>query len=86
MITPGLALLAREYHISLDMVSSFMVGLMAFWTGIVTFFTASGASVWGKRPFFIISTALLLGTCVWGFAATVCVPPIQQVSLNANIK
>jgi len=70
MITPGLPLLSSQYNVSIDNAASFMVGLLAFWTGFTTFFTASGATVWGKRPFFIISTTLLLGTCIWGFAAS----------------
>ncbi|XTI87498.1 MFS transporter-like protein [Cenococcum geophilum] len=36
----------------LDQVSSLMIGFFAFWVGFTTFFTASGANIWGKRPFF----------------------------------
>lgn len=67
MVSPGLPLLAAKYKVSIDEVASLIVGFVAFWIGFTTFFTAAGANVWGKRPFFVISTAILLGTCVWGF-------------------
>ena len=68
---PGLFIITKQFKVSIDTASQFMVGLLAFWTGFATFFTASGASVWGKRPFFVISTAILLITCAWGYFATV---------------
>ncbi|KAI2484097.1 MFS transporter [Pyrenophora tritici-repentis] len=67
MVSPALPLLAEKYKVSIDMVASLLIGFVAFWIGFTTFFTAAGANVWGKRPFFVISTAVLLGTCVWGF-------------------
>ncbi|OCL06393.1 MFS transporter-like protein [Glonium stellatum] len=70
MITPGLQVIAMQYHVSLDQVSSLMIGFLAFWIGFTTFFTASGANIWGKRPFFVISTVVLLITNVWGYFAT----------------
>ncbi|PVI02942.1 MFS transporter-like protein [Periconia macrospinosa] len=70
MVTPGIHLLAEKYHVSLDMVSSLIIGFLAFWIGFTTFFTASGANIWGKRPFFVISALILLATNVWGFFAS----------------
>ncbi|PSN66343.1 MFS transporter-like protein [Corynespora cassiicola Philippines] len=70
MITPGLRVVAMKYNVSLDMTSSLLIGFLAFWIGFTTFFTASGANIWGKRPFFIISTVLLLITNIWGFFAS----------------
>ncbi|ORY19528.1 major facilitator superfamily domain-containing protein [Clohesyomyces aquaticus] len=70
MITPGLRVVAMRYDVSLDLVSSLLIGFLAFWIGFTTFFTASGANVWGKRPFFVISTAALLATNIWGYFAT----------------
>ncbi|KAF2646076.1 MFS general substrate transporter [Massarina eburnea CBS 473.64] len=70
MVTPGLSIVATKYNVSLDLVSSFIIGLLAFWIGFTTFFTAAGANVWGKRPFFVISTVILLMTNVWGFFAS----------------
>ncbi|KAF2111558.1 MFS transporter-like protein [Lophiotrema nucula] len=67
MVTPGINVVAMKYNVSLDMVSSLLIGFLAFWIGFTTFFTASGANIWGKRPFFVLSTMLLLGTNVWGF-------------------
>jgi hypothetical protein len=71
MITPGIQVVALKYDVSLDMVSSLLIGFLAFWIGFTTFFTASGANIWGKRPFFVISTGLLLCTNIWGFFSTV---------------
>ncbi|KAF2196259.1 MFS general substrate transporter [Delitschia confertaspora ATCC 74209] len=70
MVTPGIRVVAMRYRVNLDQVSSLMIGFLAFWIGFTTFFTASGANIWGKRPFFVISTVILLGTNIWGFFAT----------------
>ncbi|USP82025.1 uncharacterized protein yc1106_09299 [Curvularia clavata] len=67
MVTPGLPLIAKKYNVSIDMVSSLIIGFLAFWIGFTTFFTAAGANIWGKRPLFVISTVILLATNVWGF-------------------
>lgn len=72
MVTPALPILAKKYNVSIDMVSSLIIGFLAFWIGFTTFFTAAGANIWGKRPFFVISTVVLLATNVWGFFAKVC--------------
>jgi hypothetical protein len=74
MISPGLNLIADKYHVSLDAVNTFMVGMLAFGTGFTTFFTASGATIWGKRPFFVLSSVALMATCVWGYSAKVSCP------------
>ncbi|CAJ2511979.1 Uu.00g076040.m01.CDS01 [Anthostomella pinea] len=66
MISPGLVILSQEYKVAPDTVSAFMVGSIVLFTGSVTFFTASGANIWGKRPFFVISTLMLLASNVWG--------------------
>ncbi|CAI6341168.1 unnamed protein product [Periconia digitata] len=70
MVTPGLQVIAMKYNVSLNMVSSLIIGFLAFWIGFTTFFTASGANIWGKRPFFVISTLILFATNVWGFFAS----------------
>lgn len=71
MISPGLVIISKQYNASPDMVSTFMVGSILLFTGAVTFFTASGANIWGKRPFFVISTLLLLISNIWGTFADV---------------
>ncbi|KAH6642143.1 major facilitator superfamily domain-containing protein [Boeremia exigua] len=70
MVTPGLHLIALKYHVSIDMVASLVIGFLAFWIGFTTFFTAAGANIYGKRPFFIVSTVLLLATNIWGYFTT----------------
>lgn len=72
MITPGLVVIAMKYMVSVGFVSTFMVGSLAFFTGGMTFFTAAAANIWGKRPMFIYSTAILIITCFWGLWASVC--------------
>ncbi|XDG09814.1 hypothetical protein ABKA04_009429 [Annulohypoxylon sp. FPYF3050] len=66
MISPGLVIISQQFKVDPDTVSTFMVGSILLFTGAITFFTASGANVWGKRPFFVISTVLLLISNVWG--------------------
>jgi MFS family permease len=70
MVTPGIPLLAKKYNVSLDMAASLIIGFLAFWIGFTTFFTAAGANIYGKRPFFVISTVILLGTNIWGYFTT----------------
>ncbi|KAI0480967.1 MFS transporter-like protein [Xylariaceae sp. FL0804] len=71
MISPGLVIISQQFKVDSGTVSAFMVGSIVLFTGSVTFFTASGANIWGKRPFFVISTLLLLASNVWGsFADT----------------
>ncbi|CAO2655246.1 Nn.00g103100.m01.CDS01 [Neocucurbitaria sp. VM-36] len=70
MVTPGLPLVAMKYNISIDLVASLIIGFLAFWIGFTTFFTAAGANIWGKRPFFVISTIFLLATNIWGYFTT----------------
>lgn len=71
MVTPGIQVVAMKYNVSLDMVSSLIIGFLAFWIGFTTFFTASGANIWGKRPFFVISSIILFMTNIWGFFSSV---------------
>ncbi|KAH9893654.1 MFS transporter-like protein [Xylariomycetidae sp. FL2044] len=66
MISPGLVIISEQFQVDPDTVAAFMVGAIVLFTGAVTFFTASGANIWGKRPFFVISTLLLLASNVWG--------------------
>ncbi|KAK5234551.1 hypothetical protein LTR47_004585 [Exophiala xenobiotica] len=79
MISPGLPLLAMQFQKSLDVVSTYLVGLFILWTGIFTFFTSAAASVWGKRVIFITSGIALLALNAWGFFAKVShkPPPVE---------
>lgn len=71
MISPGLVVASQMYHVSLDQVSTFLIGLFVLVTGSGTFFTAAWATIWGKRPVFVISAFVLLITNVWGFFSMV---------------
>lgn len=75
MISPGLPLLAMQYEKSLDMISTYLVGLFLLWTGVFTFFTSAAASVWGKRMVFVLSAAALLALNAWGFFVKVRIHP-----------
>ncbi|KAL5380856.1 hypothetical protein PMIN02_010487 [Paraphaeosphaeria minitans] len=66
MVTPGLQVIVLNYKVSIDLASSLIIGIFAFWVGATTFFTASGANIRGKRPFLFISSVILLLTCIWG--------------------
>ncbi|TVY90722.1 putative MFS-type transporter [Lachnellula willkommii] len=70
MVTPGFGQVIEQYKVSLDQVSTYLVGLLVLSTGTGTFFTSAAALVWGKRPVFVISLTVLLITCVWGFYTT----------------
>ncbi|PGH06685.1 hypothetical protein AJ79_06469 [Helicocarpus griseus UAMH5409] len=67
MISPGLVLASETYKVTLDVASTYLVGFLILFTGFGTFFTAAAASIWGKRPVFVISTLMLLVTCIWGY-------------------
>lgn len=85
MVTPGFGEVAATYHVSFNTVSIALVGVLTLVTGTFTFFTSAAATVWGKRPMFIISTVVLLMTSVWGFYATVS-PIFLQPRKVFNIK
>ena len=71
MLTPGLKVIQNIYNVPAGVVSTFMVGALTLFAGLATFFTAAGANIWGKRPCFLYSTAVLLITAFWGLAASV---------------
>jgi hypothetical protein len=88
MVTPGFREVIADYKVSLDQVSTYLVGVLVLATGTSTFFTSAAATVWGKRPVFVISIFVLLVTCVWGFYATVsiyCFPPNPVTNLNTEL-
>ncbi|KAF7894752.1 uncharacterized protein EAF01_010202 [Botrytis porri] len=70
MVTPGFGEVAATYHVSFNAVSIALVGVLTLVTGTFTFFTSAAATLWGKRPTFIISMVVLLMTSVWGFYVT----------------
>lgn len=71
MLTPGLVVIAKKYHVDHDLADGMMLGLLAFCTGFATFFVAAGADIWGKRSFYVVGMVFLLGSCIWGWAAKV---------------
>jgi hypothetical protein len=71
MLVPALTRIADQYSMSLDTVSTWMVGLLVFWGGWFTFFTAAGSNILGKRPFIVTSVLVLFLTNAWGAFAAV---------------
>ncbi|RYO85801.1 hypothetical protein DL766_003757 [Monosporascus sp. MC13-8B] len=93
MISPGLVVISKQYDVDLDTVTAFTVGTIILFTGSVTFFTASGANIWGKRPFFdsqIIAGFIIesLGVpAVFGLAAVaycLVLPPMYFVVMETT--
>ncbi|TVY83057.1 putative MFS-type transporter [Lachnellula suecica] len=70
MVTPGFGEVIEDYKVTLDQVATYLVGVLVLATGTGTFFTSAAATVWGKRPIFVISIFVLLVTCAWGFYTT----------------
>jgi MFS family permease len=70
MITTGFDEISETFKVSADDISFNIVGVLQLTTGSGTFFTAAAAAIWGKRPVFIVSTLVLLGTNAWGFFAS----------------
>jgi hypothetical protein len=47
MVTPGFGEVIADYKVSLDQVSTYLVGVLILATGTGTFFTSAAATVWG---------------------------------------
>jgi MFS family permease len=86
MVTPGLAPLVENFHSSEEGVSTFIITAPTFWTGITAFVVVSGADIWGRRPFYVFSIALLACSNLLGYVATVCRPwmTLQLRMLSAD--
>jgi MFS family permease len=69
MLGPGFRVMSVYYHVSFDELSQDMIGVVTLLTGCTTFFSAAAASVWGKRPVFLISMVLLFICSLWGYLA-----------------
>lgn len=59
MIQPGLTILADQFQVSPDTVSSLTIGALAFWTAVASFVVVSAGAVWGKRPLYVTSALVL---------------------------
>lgn len=62
MITPGLADLAKQYDVSPDLTASLTVGSFTFWSAAASFFGVSAASIWGRRPLYVITAVIVVAT------------------------
>ncbi|PGH08900.1 hypothetical protein GX51_00957 [Blastomyces parvus] len=80
IIAPGLAVASERYKVSLDQVSTFLIGVLILSTGGGTFFTAAAATIWGKRPVFIISTGDYVDFCFKSFQSLWIMRIVQGIS------
>lgn len=69
MITPGLPILAHQYHTSINTISTSLLGGHQFAAGAGMFIVSAAASIYGKRAFFVLGMVALVLTSVWGWLA-----------------
>lgn len=85
MPTPGLPIISKQFNISLDLVSSLIIGAFGFWTALASFFTAAGSDIYGKRPFYVISIAALCISNIWGFASKARFNPHDPMAMSMTL-
>ena len=71
MVTPGLIPLSEKFHVDTGTVSSLIIGAITFWTATASFLVVSGAGIWGRRSFYVISIAILAVTNLIAYLAEV---------------
>lgn len=59
MLTPGLGPLVEQFKSSESDVSTWIITAPTFWTSAAAFLAVAGTDVWGRRPFYVWSVALL---------------------------
>jgi len=71
MIIPGIEVLTTNFNVSDADVSTWIVTAPTFYTSVAAFIVVSGAEIWGRRPFYILSFVILaLGNLI-GYMAQV---------------
>ncbi|CAA9965120.1 MFS-1 multi-domain protein [Pyrenophora teres f. maculata] len=68
MLTPGLEPLTEKYNSNGADISTWIVTAPTFWTSFAAFIVVAGSDVWGRRPFYVYSVALL---AIANFAAQI---------------
>lgn len=69
MLTPAIPIIAHRFTVSIDIASTWTIGLLVFWTGFTASITAAGSNVIGKRPFILGSILIMVITNIWGVFA-----------------
>ncbi|SPO02603.1 related to transporter protein HOL1 [Cephalotrichum gorgonifer] len=69
MITPGIEQFIEEFNTDERAVSSWVITAPTFWTSIAALLVASGADIWGRRPFYVISVVILTISNLLGYLA-----------------
>ncbi|RYP67208.1 hypothetical protein DL771_007370 [Monosporascus sp. 5C6A] len=69
MVTPGLEPLIEKFNTDEATVSSLIITAPTFWTSIAALVVVSGADIWGRRPFYVISILILAITNLLGYLA-----------------
>ncbi|KAK2038832.1 major facilitator superfamily transporter [Colletotrichum somersetense] len=70
MVVPGIAPLVDKFKASEGDISSLIVTAPTFFTSLAAFFVVSGSDIVGRRPFYVISVAVMAAANFGGFLAT----------------
>ena len=80
IVTPGIAPLVENFNSNEADVSTWIITATTFWTGMAAFIVVSGAEIWGRRPFYVLSIAALACANFLGYVATVSTPAMDFVA------
>ncbi|EFQ32021.1 major facilitator superfamily transporter [Colletotrichum graminicola] len=70
MVVPGIAPLVDKFGATQGSISSLILNAPTFFTSLAAFFVVSGAEIFGRRPFYVISTAVMAAANLGSFLAT----------------
>ncbi|KAK1566432.1 major facilitator superfamily transporter [Colletotrichum navitas] len=69
MVVPGIAPLVDKFKVTEGDISSLILTAPTFFTSLVSFFVVSGSEIVGRRPFYVISIAVMAAANFGGFLA-----------------
>ncbi|KAK1993109.1 major facilitator superfamily transporter [Colletotrichum falcatum] len=69
MVTPGIAPLVDKFKVTEGDISSLILTAPTFFTSLAAFFVVSGSDIVGRRPFYVISIAVMAVANFGGFLA-----------------
>ncbi|KAK1979849.1 major facilitator superfamily transporter [Colletotrichum cereale] len=69
MVVPGIAPLVDKFQVTEGDISSLILTAPTFFTSIAAFFVVSGSDILGRRPFYVISVAIMAAANFGGFLA-----------------
>ncbi|KID83810.1 Major facilitator superfamily domain, general substrate transporter [Metarhizium guizhouense ARSEF 977] len=85
-MAPGLTDIAQDYHVNVETVS-LVVGLYMAGLGVGSVVASPTAILFGKRPVYLASAVVFIGTCIWAglspsFPSLVVARIVQGMSLS----